>query len=874
MMPLIYYIPRRNPVTNQIEWVADTNFSQTSLLLSPSIPAATSFAADASTINNEITVRGAVRPTNFTPFNQIGYYSTQFSGTSSYLYTTSASSAFNYGTGNFTIEFWVFPKAGPVSAYNPTFFTNHGSGSWNDTSKGLRIHHRNALLGGTTLTFTNAMVNNRWSHFALVRVGNTVTAYINGIANGSATITAALGDDTDKIALSTSDTVATTGREFLNGYMSNVRIVKGTAVYTANFTPPTAPLTAIAGTSLLICQNSNFIDNSPNNFTLTVGGTGVTKIQSFIPFSTDPTLYTSSGSTYFGGNGDYLSASTNSAQFSNGDFTIEFWINLSSSAALVIIEFRSSVSVRFGQIYVDTARKVHFYLPTDVATTNTLTLNAWNHVAISRRLGTLSMFINGVSGYSANNLGIFNAEAVVIGNYSGAVMTGYLSNLRFVTGTAIYTANFNVPTSPLTAIAGTSLLTCQTNQPTNNSQFLDSSNNNSVVSNVGNAIQGSVSPFTANATIGYSPTISGGSAYFNGSTVLSSTLPTGGLSSGNFTIETWIYQTAIAASNVILDTRTVDLASTGIALYIDSSYRVGIFTSSGIFTSTGFITTNAWTHIALVRNLGTITCYINGTASGIVSASTNYSDTTLAIGSNKPRNTWFTGYISNLRIVVGTAVYTSNFLPSFAPLTSTPDTTLLLKMDSASIVDATRKQTITTIGDVKITNKVVKYGTNSMYFDGVGDGLMVPSSTAMAPGTGDFTYECWVYPTSSTITYRMIFGLDSYGGSTPFRLYQNSTVFALWYTSNSNIVSSTIAINAWHHVAMTRAGTSLRLFVNGTQVGSTVSTLTNYAASNFRVGSDSSSTYPFIGYISDLRVTLAARYTANFTPPAAAFPIV
>jgi len=73
------------------------------------------------------------------------------------------------------------------------------------------------------------------------------------------------------------------------------------------------------------------------------------------------------------------------------------------------------------------------------------------------------------------------------------------------------------------------------------------------------------------------------------------------------------------------------------------------------------------------------------------------------------------------------------------------------------------------------------------------------------------------------------------------------------------------------HIAVTRLGTSLRIFINGTQLSSTVTNSTNWGAIT-RIGAiDSGGSQNFLGYIDDLRITRFARYTANFTPPTATF---
>jgi hypothetical protein len=111
------------------------------------------------------------------------------------------------------------------------------------------------------------------------------------------------------------------------GYVSNLRVVKGTALYTSAFTPSTTALTAITNTSLLTCRSNRFIDNSTNNFTLTAGGTPrVQEFQTFnLPASYNAATY--GGSSYFNGTNDYIYLGTNSAlNLGTGNFTLEFTV--------------------------------------------------------------------------------------------------------------------------------------------------------------------------------------------------------------------------------------------------------------------------------------------------------------------------------------------------------------------------------------------------------------------------------------------------------------------------------------------------------------------------------------------------------------------
>jgi hypothetical protein len=140
----------------------------------------------------------------------------------------------------------VYSLSGPAGTYNPTFFTNHGDGDWSGGGTGLRIHHSNTLFGsGTQLNYSSNIPNNQWVHVALVRNGTTITMYHNGTSVGSVTsFTGSVGSSTDRPAFATSDGVTTGGREWPNCYMDDMRITKGVARYTSNFTAPTAALPA------------------------------------------------------------------------------------------------------------------------------------------------------------------------------------------------------------------------------------------------------------------------------------------------------------------------------------------------------------------------------------------------------------------------------------------------------------------------------------------------------------------------------------------------------------------------------------------------------------------------------------------------------
>jgi hypothetical protein len=166
-------------------------------------------------------------------------------------------------------------------------------------------------------------------------------------------------------------------------------------------------------------------------------------------------------------------------------------------------------------------------------------------------------------------------------------------------------------------------------------------------------------------------------------------------------------------------------------------------------------------------------------------------------------------------------------------------------------------------------------GSGSIIFDGSGDWLTFSSNAAFGYGTGDFTIEFWLNPTTVSVVQTVVSNLTSASSVNP-HFYLNNSVLT-YYTNNADrIVGSTLSAGQWYHIALSRSGTSTRLFVNGTQSGSTYSDSNNYGTSApLGVGTYFSGGSPFTtatlnGYLSNLRILKGtALYTSNFPAPTA-----
>ena len=204
-----------------------------------------------------------------------GSGSVSFSGSSQYL-VSATSSNFSLGSSDFSVECWVYKTstsgnqvavASSVTGnYDPIFFYfNNGSNNavLYLSSTGSSFDIASAVSVGTVSL-------NTWTHLAVTRVNTTFTTYINGVQTSTFTSSASIYKSTNTYALG----AAQTSINAFNGYISNVRVVKGSSAYSGAFTPSTTPLTPITNTVLLVSTVSGapFADSSTTSTTFTATG--------------------------------------------------------------------------------------------------------------------------------------------------------------------------------------------------------------------------------------------------------------------------------------------------------------------------------------------------------------------------------------------------------------------------------------------------------------------------------------------------------------------------------------------------------------------------------------------------------------------------
>ena len=675
-----------------------------------------------------------------------------------------------------------------------------------------------------------------------------------------------------------------------------VNLATSASEFSLFFSVANSRYTSLLAQAISTGTNSTFVDASTETHTIT--NTGVSA-GTFSP-------YRSQGySAHFGNNDDGITISASSQLGIQGsDFCIEAWVkptskidsyprilhggaaNWSTNDSWALLCGHNDAGHGSGTKYSFAAVAISGDSAVLTSTTSIDFGGDWQHVCVTRNGTTLSLYINGIredTATTSNNLNSSATNALSIGRNgdTNSSYHGYMRDIRIIKGSAFRdltaSGSFDLPTGPLTNVSGTgyatALLACQGNN------FKDYGDGNLSL-----AVQAGVSmqPITPFDNPEYSEAVHGSSGYFNGSSSL--TIPNDAtlyFGSGDYTVEAWVYNTGTGN-----DIKWI----AGIWHYITPAAQAwGLYHHNGqyifvvdpadtvVTTGTSGLHTNEWAHLAVTKSGNVFRMFING-----VQESTTTLSHTMQNGSGAldigaagagPVSTRFGGYISNLRIVKGTAVYTAAFTPPTAPLTAVTNTGFLMN-PNPNIIDKSQSSNLKVFGNTTGSTTQVKFtDSKSMYFDGSGDYIKTSASTDYDLPT-DFTIEAWIHPTALS-SNRLI--VDTYNTSKAgsYQLYWRGTGSSLaFYSQGDGMVlqdpsSSSIFVNAWNHVAVSRSGTSAKLFVNGIVVDTATNSRDFTHGIPVAIGyQQATGTNYFAGYIQDVRITKGlARYTANFTPP-------
>ena len=164
-----------------------------------------------------------------------------FDATGDYL-TLASTSDFNFGTGDYTFEAWLYPDN-----TDDRIWLNFG----NTDAPSMKIYNGKWEIFSSGSKFGPAVTAGQWYHVAISRSSGTGRMFVNGVLENSWSDTLNIPNSVASIGAYPAGTYPWDGK------ISNLRVVKGTALYTGSFTPPTAALTNVSGTVLLCCQDTS-----------------------------------------------------------------------------------------------------------------------------------------------------------------------------------------------------------------------------------------------------------------------------------------------------------------------------------------------------------------------------------------------------------------------------------------------------------------------------------------------------------------------------------------------------------------------------------------------------------------------------------------
>jgi hypothetical protein len=357
----------------------------------------------------------------------------------------------------------------------------------------------------------------------------------------------------------------------------------------------------------------------------------------------------------------------------SSDFTVECWFylnNVTATQQLIMSHRNASTGANAYVPFLIWAATstLTLYISSNNSSWNivngsslgTVTANQWYHVALCRANGVIRAFVNGLQKVTVNNVSAYTTtQPFQVGMSTGetnSALNGYVCDVRFLNGQALYPTNFLPPVSPLQSLNNTTLLL-----NFNNPGVFDSSGMSNF-ENVGNAIINTTSMFGVS------------SIYFPGTSYLLGTTNNALLLTGDFTIEMWFKGGTQTGTMPLLLSKNAAYSS-GI-FYIAYSHQAApnkislhnTTNGSPFMTHNTVVTDGLWHHVAVVRIGTTVNLYVDGVSSGTPYTSSVVWDYSIPVVGNNPSDggatttqLGFVGNIDDLRITNGLARYTAGF---------------------------------------------------------------------------------------------------------------------------------------------------------------------------------------------------------------------
>ena len=402
------------------------------------------------TAANNATVNGSVTASNL----QSVFYkkSALIGGDDDYIdYSEGTANNFNFGTEDFTIEIWAWPISLTTGGFYKRVW-EIGAGQYDSlcltaesNDNYWKVRHNDSIILTSNVTVTL----NKWTHIAVVRKSGTMVLFIDGRANTSTGTSYSMnfGSDTFRIGANHNDSTNSSW----NGYLQDFRFYRGVAKYYETSYLPASH------------NNPQIINSSPSGYA---------------PSSKMKRPITGSGSFLAAGTNSYISIpDSDDWNLGSGDFTVECFIyadGLSTNNYEAIIGQwpQNGGNAANSWVLETVGQDLEFYYCHSGTTFvgpiqgGSIAQHEWHHIAAVRSSNTMYIFIDGkMHGTGTSVTHTFNdaSSALTIGGYvnSAGYWPGFISNVRVVKGTALYTSNFIPPVSPLKNVTNTKLLCLQ-----------------------------------------------------------------------------------------------------------------------------------------------------------------------------------------------------------------------------------------------------------------------------------------------------------------------------------------------------------------------------------------------------------------------------
>ena len=679
---------------------------------------------------------------------------------------------FTLGTGDLTVEAWFKPDASAtVSDYH--CIVSFGWAFqlyWYQSKFELYCADANGAsyfvgTNGAFNTGANSAIRGQYYHIAITRSGNDFRMFLNGTLTTFASSSTSFVDPSDSTSI---------GRFSPNnnlkavGIISNLRFIKGTALYTSNFTPSYEPLTNVTNTKLLCCNQSTTTGSTVTPGTITANGDPASSTDS--PF-------------------DVYNIGVVTGAISPGTVGAATTITFPHTAPNNLYYYCTAHSGMGGSGTIGLSTDIHKADP-----------YAWKCVLAlpygDSLLDQSSQVACTSTEYPVNNAAYGNPALTEDQN------TAFYQNSLYLDGDdAVGLGQINDGLLQLLGHDFTVEFWWWGDTTLNASYY---------------------NPILAMPWTGYSNSYSQLWIGFSGA------------SSGSI-------QNGELYCNFKGSSSTVTLESNNSKVYDDKM----------------------WHHIAVTKQGTTGRLYLDGekkdedTVDG--SMNTNFENVTSWIGgydnhgssSGTSIDAYVTGYINDFKIYKGVAKYTEDY---FLPASKNP--TIISDSPSGTVYDSALEKPVSGSTTVK------KEGDEH---------ISVAASSDFAFGTGDFTVEGYFYILSSGSNSN-VWDLRSGSSAEQFFLKcVNNTAWELRF-SGGTVCSFSAYKRAWNHIAVSRAGTSLKVFVNGVLTNSVSNsddaTVTGpLHISTFTDTPSNSGEYGFTGAVSSFRVVKGtALYTQDFVP--------